>query len=380
MIGIPLDQARDEHAIDLERLSGLRPNSIRLYRTVYNTFGERIRERLGREPLTTDITTDNVRDYFLNHVAHHAPKSHEAYRSLLNAAAQWCMKRGYLAWGMSPVDEIPKQRKKDITTRNRRLSDAEFEKLLKAAAKTHARDVYLCICMRLWERRIGEVQNLVWGDIRWDEDDIIYDNSKARRHGRKMVLTPELRATLLSWKDYYEKEVGREVKSSWYLFPALTPVGFSRIGRKRPRVLSPEFPFTNPARISRDLLKAAGLYLEEGDGWHIFRKTSTNAVKQTAKRAGVANATEYAKLAADHQDEKTTRVYIDEDDDYRDYKEFRMEHPTISDELASKIPFLAPLVVERRAQQAAAGTPDEPAIPGPNVIDFASRSRQRMVR
>lgn len=373
MPAINLEQAYEEYCIDLVRISDLSQKSVKTYRSVFNTFAERIRERYGREPMTSDLTNDNVHDYFANHVGVTAAKSFALYRSTMRASIAWMMTKGYLEWGPNPVDSLRKRRKSGATTRTRRLSDSEFEQLLIAANKGHNRDLFLCLFMRLSARRIGEVQRMVWGDVLWDEGDVMYDNTKARRDGRKMVLTPELRAVLAEWKKVYEAEVGYVIKSSWYLFPALSATDVARKGRRRRMALSPEYPITDASRVGRDLLKAAGLYLEKGDNWHILRKTAGNGVKQKATAAGRSDALAMAKASLDHADERTTRIYIDEDEDYVRFKEWMMSTPMLSDELARKIPCLAPLVAQRQAEIRAAQEPNEPL--APNVVAFPAARR-----
>jgi integrase len=368
-----LEQVCEEYCKDLVAISDLSPKSVKSYRSVISTFTDSVRTLIGREPTASDVTEDHVHRYFLTHVATNAPKSFGLYRSTIKTFSAWLMARGYLPWGPNPVDTLRQRRKTTTTTRNRRLSDAEFECLLKVAAKSHSRDFFLCLFMRLSGRRIGEVQRLRWADVIWDDNEILYDNTKARRYGQRMVMGPELLATLRAWQQAYESEVGQPVKGSWHLFPATAAIGVARKGRKRRRELNPESPISDASRLCRELLTGAGLYNGAGDSWHILRKTAVNQVKQKARAEGRGDAMELAKILADHESEATTRIYVDEQEDYERFKGWMLSARLLGDELAGKIPFLAPPVPEP--------TPEPVAVTeGAQVINFASLRTRRMVR
>jgi len=400
---IPLRHAALQHAEELDKLQGFKNSTIRGYLAAYNTLADFLPPTVPwLEPMTTDITPQALKNYFMKQVAVHNQSSYSWRRSRMIKIVKWLMHNGYLPWGPNFAEDIPDRRKPAKSPRDRRLSDEEFLKLLATAKQSHVRDYFLCLFVRFTGRRIGEVlgdyeggKGLVWGDIRWDEDCIMWDNVKARTYGRKMPLTPRLRAILKAWQETYCAEAGgAQVRSNWYLFPALTASGPIRRGRRRTRRLSPEFRLTNNARVCRDLLKTAGLWETEGDGWHILRKTFANQRKQLASDQGRGDAWDMAKISLDHAKVETTRLYVNLNEDYERYAAWAMESEEMSVEAMAKIPELSALAtpppaapapdMTKQPTEASGGDAqrpdpvytDEPE-PDAVVIPFTSRRRLR---
>lgn len=349
---LSLRDAAYAHAKDLTKLNELAPSTVRNYKALYNTLADHLEPALGREPMSTDLTYEALEGFFRDYIADNAPSSYTLRRSNAIAAVSWLMNKGHLPWGPNFAERIPQRRKTSKSPRDRRLSDDEFLKLLQGARRSHERDEFLCLFIRFSGRRIGEVvgdkysgvKGMTWGDVRWEEGHILWDNTKARDYGRMMPITPRLRAILEAWKVTYCSLLGvQDVKSDWLIFPALTGSGPIAKGRRRVRVLSPEFNMTNPARVARDLLKRSGLWQSDGDGWHILRKTFGNQRKQKASEDGRGDAWELAKLALDHASEATTRIYVNSQEDYERYAEWAMASEEMSYETMAKIPVLASL-------------------------------------
>lgn len=368
---IALRDASYKHTEELEKLRGFTVSTRRNFQSSYHTFAAYLEPKLGREPLTTDLTEETLEGYFSERVAVQAAASWELKKSNFTAIIRWLMKKGHMEPGLNFAEDIPVRKRGAKRPRERRLSDVELLALLKVAKASHARDYFLCLFLRLTGRRISELvgtlnmQNgMVWGDIRWDEDVVLWDNHKAGRYGLKMPLTPRVRAVLEAWKEYYCQELGvSDVPSNWFVFPALTAVGVSRKGRPRKRVLTPQAKLTNANRVIRPLMEKAGIYAD-GDGWHVLRKTFANQRKQLASNTGRADAWELTKISLDHTDETTTRRYVDINEDYERYAAWAMDAPEMSPEGMAKIPELSAFA------EPAPETQQAPA----SGVDFDTRS------
>lgn len=369
---IPLRHAAHLHGEDLTKLNELASSTVRNYKALYSTLADYLPPTVPwAEPMTSDLTYEALEAFFRDYIAKEAPSSYTLRRSNAIAAVNWLMGKGHLAWGANFAERLPQRRKVSKSPRDRRLSDDEFLKLLEIAKRSHERDYFLCLFVRFSGRRIGEVvgdkysgiRGMTWGDVRWEEGHILWDNTKARDYGRMMPITPRLRVILEAWKAAYCSLLGvSDTNNDWLIFPALTGSGPVARGRRRVRVISPEFNMTNPARVSRELLKRAGLWQEDGDGWHILRKTFGNQRKQKASAAGRGDAWELAKLSLDHASETTTRIYVNEQEDYERYAEWAMAAEEMPYETMAKIPVLASLAQAALAVPAPETTKPAPAM------------------
>ncbi|WP_061290746.1 tyrosine-type recombinase/integrase [Herbidospora cretacea] len=384
---ILLGKAGDEHVAVL-RMAKKAPSTAEGYGYRYAALTKFLAGHLRREPVTSDFTGDNLLAFFLERSPGWLDGTYEQYRLGYKAIGEWLMRMSYIPWGPNPVDVIPaREKSKSGTTRNRRVTDDEFAKIAETGRKKHPRDYYLAWFMRLSERRISEVTGMKWSDILWDTSDIYFDNTKSRKWGEKMVLNDEIRALLVAWKDYYQKETGVEPKADWYVFPATMTVGQAQRGRPRVRRLNPANRISNPHRDFAAILDASGVAHEKGDNTHVLRKTATTAVHRAAQQAGHASPVRVAQLAAGHANQATTeKSYLDQDEIYEDFKGVRKSMSTISAELAEATDFLSGLVAERKAATSLTSVPTE-ATPEPeplakavgagNVVNLFDRARRR---
>lgn len=345
-------------------------------RSTINVFAAYLRTKLEREPVAADVDTANLRGYFREVVAKQAPATFDAKRSTLKTVCAWLMSEGYVPYGPNPIDRVEKPTRDRSLPPRRQITEAEFVELLKECKRRgRLRDYYAFLYARLSGRRRQEAAAVRWGDIDWEEQDITWDNTKARRYGIKMPLSPQLRAILEAWKEVYEKEQGCPVKTSWYIFPAYTPLDMARRGRRRKMGLVPYAPMSNPSDILHDYLVTLGIY-ERGMGWHALRRAMINGVRQAARRSGRADSMDLAQAAANHTSSDTTRVYISADEEYETYKDYMMEACPLSDLVINAVPELAAV---RRPSPPGESTlaPAVAAVGGADVIDFTARRRAR---
>ncbi|MEU1880306.1 tyrosine-type recombinase/integrase [Streptosporangium sp. NPDC020072] len=347
---MPLAEAQEAHVVFMRRVRKLSEGTIGSYRTTYNTLIGHLEGLtvpvipLAPVPLTTDLLDPElIIDYFANYVSEHCNDGTYAIKiSHVRNIIKWLMTHEYITWGPNPVDLLG-DRKGDYKPARIRLKDAEWMLVLKVATAHHPRDRALLLAARILPRRINEILDLQWGDIDWEERDIRYDNKKARKYGQQMPLDPEAWAVLSAWKQTYEELTGKEVRRTWYVFPAFFAAGYVKKGRKRDYILAPTSRITTPSRLIRDHLMNAGVYQRQM-GWHSLRRLTGNAVRAVARASGRADSLELAKEALNHQSTAITSIYMDHDEQYQEYKAWRLKNRIVPDDLAAQIPELAHLV------------------------------------
>lgn len=361
---LTLSEVAQIHAVDLELLEELAPATIRNYKATYGTFNTHFKSVHGRDATTADVTLEGLESYFREYIPKHSPKARALRRSNWAVIVKWLMRRDYLPYGPNFAEDIPKGRTTAANPRDHRLSDDELLQLLKVAKRSHLRDYFAVLLIRFTGRRSCEVfggetnDGIRWGDIRWDDGYIEWDDSKRRTKGQRMPLTPPLRAVLEEWRRLYAKALGvDEPFGDWMVFPALTAIGPALKGQRRRRDLAPNFRVSNPDRIIKPLLKASGLWKGAGDGWHVLRKTFANQRKQVATGSGRADAWELTQTALHHASPDTTRIYVNMDEVYEGYAAWAMSTPEMGTEAMTKIPELSAL----GAALAALDTKEEPA-------------------
>lgn len=329
-----------EWLIDMTTRSVSRRSAIKC---AYTTLAAWLSNELGREAMTSDWTPENIELYFRKRVAKLAAPDQK--RSTTLVAERWLMQQGYIEWGPSVVEATVPQKGRTSKPRDRRLTDKELIQLLKAALARHPRNYYLCLFVRLSGRRIGEVTDLTWGDILWDEDDYIWNNFKAKRLEQRGALTPALRAVLSEWKTAYEGEIGCEVRSTWYVFPASQAAGKSYPGRRRPITIVPPCKIARYSDIIDEALGDSDLRRSKGDGWHILRKTVVNRVRQQSRAEDRGDSWDLAQGLADHATVAMTKVYVSDREDYEKLKEYLMTANLIDADAMAEIPTLATLAI-----------------------------------
>lgn len=378
---ITLSEARDLHDEWMIEMKKAPLNTRYLVRGAYNTFARWMEEQYDREAMTTDWTAENLEMYFRKYVSQFTAWDGKRAQTIL--VEKWLMRQGYLPWGPPIVESCIPKRGRTTPPRDRRLSDAEFLLLLKAADARHPRNYYMFVFARLTGLRVGAICDLKWADVLWEEGDILWQNPKGapgKKLNQRTPLTPELRVVLEEWRNAYANEVRAiRVRSDWYIFPASYAKGPGRKGVSRPLGISPAQRIAKPNNIMVEALKASGLWVRDGDSWHILRKTAVNRTKQAASDDGRADAWEMAAAMAGHSTTQTTKVYTNADEDYDRYKAWASSARQLSPEAMSAIPALAGLARDAKkapaSEQADAQETDE-VYSSDNVVHITSRRRR----
>lgn len=376
---IPLVQARDEHDLWMIEMKESPEGTRSLIRGVYNTFARWIEERDGRVAMTSDWTKDNLEMYFRKYVSQFS--AWDAKRSQCALVEKWLMSHEYLSWGPPIVEECIPKRGRTTPPRERRLSDDELLLLLREGAARHPRNYYMILFARLTGARIGAICALRWSDVLWDEGDVLWQNpkgSKGSRENQRMPLTPALRMVLEKWRSAYEAEVRTlRVRSDWFVFPATYATGLGRKGVRRPLAISPNSKIAKPNDIMTEALHDAGLWTRPGESWHILRKTAVNKTKQVASDENRGDAWEMAAAMAGHADIKTTKTYVNANEDYARYKAWAGTVDQLGPTAMQAIPALADLAPNAKKDPTPASDAShaDPVYLDDNVISFASRRR-----
>ena len=372
---ITLGAAAQLHREWLLEMKQAPESTIRSITSAYSTLAKWIKPEYDREAMTSDWTPEILEKYFLKYVSKLTAWDNKRQQTI--NCERWLMRQGYLPYGPPIVEELIPKRGTQSAPRDRRLSDKEFLLLLKAAGGRHARNYFLLLFARLTGRRIGEITAMRWADVRRDEGYIRWDNTKAKRYGRKQAITPEIAALLDAWELAYIKDVKvTAVRADWYLFPATTPQGLAGKGVRRPLILSPLFRISDPVDIIQEAMDDAGIPRDKGDGWHIIRKTAISRARRAARDAGRGDSWDLARTMADHADIKTTRIYVDEAEDVEALHEWQKSASarTLGDEAMAAIPILAGLVEHEQAPAGDAQSGQE-VYQMAAVIDMTSRRR-----
>lgn len=376
-----LREIAETHIRRLAEIHKVAKNTVNGYKTCYNQFIRYMAPRLKREPLVTDLTADNVSLFFDDVVAKNSDGTYSTRTSQFAGISSWLMDNEHIPYGPSLARKIAPRKTNQVGTRKdgkggtarMGLPDDKFVGLLNLARKRHLRDVYLLLFARRSGRRIREITALTWGDVDWNERDIYYDNTKARKLARRMPLRDDILELLTQWREAYEAEIRRPVRDDMYIFPAFTAAGGSYKGRRRPVRLTPRFRIGDPAKIIHDYFVALGVY-RKGMGWHSLRRELGEEVRKKRKATGAASPIEDVKMALDHSDSTISRVYIDYDEEYEEFKADVLKMEAFSAEIRAAIPELAGL--EPAPSPVEEAEPEAAPLPlGGNVIPLASRRR-----
>lgn len=365
-------EARAQHLewLEAEEKS---PHTISFYKHSWNGIQTFLSESLGREPLVSDLTPENMKRLFLARHGDVDAGTWGVYRGRIGEIGKFLMSQGFLSYGRPPVDGIPQKVKKTVKKKSEAFKDDQFARLLEVAKSFHMRDYFQLLFQRLTGRRISEVIRTRWDDVDWDRGVIYFDDTKGRKYGEKMPLTLPVRLLLETWLEFYEKDVQEtylvEVdvrESNWFIFPACKTSGRPKKGRPhKRRPLNPTASHKKAVDTFKAITVEAGLYLPQ-KGTHRVRKTMATNMKRVADASDRKDAWDLTKQALGHRKVETTIGYVDPDQEFSRFEEFMQAHAVelVSDELIAAIPFLSSL---RSGSESPA--PTAPAAPSAAVSD-----------
>jgi integrase len=324
---ITLTDAISAYIRDCRTLKGLAESTVRRYEISLRQFA---RALVAVEPyiLMEFVPKSAYLDWVMLANAN-ANKTFNARRSHMSAFLTWCYERDYLRMQdrhLAYVKERP-----NTTSRAKSFVKAQdMPKVAQAARQWHERDAAFCEALWASWRRSGELAALRVRDVdtRAYPDSphgrLTWTNAKAHRPNQVLDMSPDLQDCLSRWMAAYTEMLGRELRPSDYLFPALRPEGMTVKGKRRRLALAPEHPIGQPDSIARGAFQRAGVYVE-GMACHAFRRGAADALYDLAAEKGHRNPLRLAMTALDHRSEAQTEGYLNKDRDRRDLAMFLAE-------------------------------------------------------
>lgn len=229
------------------------------------------------------------------------------YRGVFVGYFDWCEQRGYHPKGGTYLVSLLKERSQRSTRVRTRLDEDEILRLIDGA--TLPRDRAMLALAANTGLRISEIWRLRVRDVDLRHSEIRVYKPKTDEQ-MTYYITAELDAELRGWLMQYAEDMG-EVQKGWYLFPARTKQKFGP-GRVNHREVEwrPNDPTTNHIQIIRRAAKAAGIELEEGDGWHTIRRSTGRIFFERAKEEGYDGAMRMTQAFYGHASIRNTELYL----------------------------------------------------------------------
>ena len=236
------------------------------------------------------------------------------YRSRLKVFFDWMSKRG-----MTRVDLLEDVKVKPVPVKVR-LQPKPNVLLGFLDSAVHPRDrCYLAVAMNS-ALRASEVVRIRVGDINLEAGYFEATTSKRVQKDR-MPVTSDLDGELRRWLTVYEKDAGRPLLPSDYLFPNLTPSLYykyvtnadgKRVGLRTVRKVIPESPISVPRTqgIVHHALRSAGLPTHY-EGTHTIRRAVARAYFDSMRGAvGRDNALREVSALLHHSNSSMTERYL----------------------------------------------------------------------
>jgi integrase len=292
-----------QHFLVDRKAKGMRPETIR---------GERYTLGLLLADVG-NINTVNLRhqhlDLFWSKRPDWAPGTRNRSRYHLNAFLKWCQVRGYVK-DQSLVENM---RKVPVPERVRLIiPQDEFSTFLGSIAKPRNRAA-CAIGLYLFLRR-SEISLLRWQDVIWDQKRVIVVREKVGTTA-SLPLCDELASELKRWQLHYSAEIGRPLRGSDYVIPAMKPpiktgvAGELRTLRVvRDAELLPETRANLQHVIKRELIQAD--YYRPQEGGHTLRRSGAVALYHRLAAQGHDKAMRIVQWMLGHKSIRTTEVYL----------------------------------------------------------------------
>jgi integrase len=228
------------------------------------------------------------------------------YRNTLKTFLAWCYRRkwcdepDYLLGGVL-----------DVSTKSRRvrlrLSESQMWSMVEAARD--ARDRAMLTFAMHTGCRISEIIAVRLRDLNLETGEVHVKIIKTREED-VMRIAPALDRELRAWLTAYTER--HNPPSDAYLFPARAParlVGI-RHASDAERGYSPHSKISSPGLQIRAMADAAGIELEDGDGWHTIRRSVARLFFDRASARGHDAALRMTSAFLHHRNTTTTEIYL----------------------------------------------------------------------
>jgi integrase len=273
-----------------------------------------LRDRLGREPLTTDLEDDNVFGVISSRwPVTGTTKTHNVNYARVKAFARWLQATRHDSGVLTVfLEHKPKAPELDVTF----IEREEMQKVIDTIYPYAPRDARLIQLSYELSRRAGEMVMLKVKDLQLKRTTVdaphgtyTYTQRKTGGDRKTTRLTASQRELILTWLSEYESLVGEKPKDEWYLFPASIGTGTAVRGQRRPRRLIPTEYIREPSPVWKNALKDAGVY-SRGKGSHAGRRGSLTEDYYAMREAGIVDPIPHLQQKAGHGSRKTTEGYI----------------------------------------------------------------------
>lgn len=228
------------------------------------------------------------------------------YKSRLRAYLQWLAIESLLGADSAPWRKVVLKSKPKAPRKKKFAHREDIHHYAAQARKIHPRNEAWIYFQHYMARRRGELQHMRVADIDLEPSPdypfglFVFDNTKSRRGSVRKPIEPAFAPIAKRWLEEYAELLGRKLRPTDYLIPALTPgKGWTRPGVRRLMVICPD-RFVDRSTV-RKLLTEVGV-----PNSHALRR---GAAVSIAKRHGIRAA----KTMLDQADERTTEIYMDRD-------------------------------------------------------------------
>lgn len=247
-----------------------------------------------------------------------APKeaSLNPHRGALKVFVRFLHQAGYLPRTEDPTSHLAYARyPKDDGRKRKPLSVEQALDLLDAAGAGHPRDRAIVALLLFTGMRESELIALTWGDIRWEDEEIVFYRKKQAEY-HSAPFSPMLEQELRAWHAWYAAR-HPEMKPEWSVIPPRKQGKlYSKYDRMHPEwPIVPERHCTDIGKMLKGLYAAVGVADLVGKGAHTMRRTFAHLFYE--KTGDIR----YVQKALGHSKQSTTEIYMNKDAQYEKNKD-----------------------------------------------------------
>lgn len=231
-------------------------------------------------------------------------------QSNLGAFIKWCQARGYVRRDRNPLEGA---RKLKVAPRKRvTIPQQDFTTFLDGIEDARTRA--MCAIGLYLFTRVSETGGLRWQDIDMHNGTVEVFRDKTRTIDT-LPLCEELSAELRRWSLTYAAEVGRPLRPSDYVIPALKSARTVGVpGQKGGFKIAEEAEYLPNVRAHltysiKKALKGAGYYANY-EGGHTLRRSGAIALYDQLTKMGHDRAIRVCQAMLGHANIRTTEIYL----------------------------------------------------------------------
>lgn len=213
---------------------------------------------------------------------------------------RWCDDPLYLLGGITTTSTRSKRARL-------RLDEGQMWAMVESASTP--RDAAMLVTAMHTGCRVSEILDLRIGDLSLATMELRLRILKTHEEDT-MRVSPTLADYLRKWLTVYQEM--HAPKRTDRLFPAGNRPGF--VNGIQPdwqeRGFRPDHKINNPGTVIRGMAEAAGIELEDGDGWHTIRRSVARIFFDRASSNGHDAALRMTSAFLHHKNTSTTEIYL----------------------------------------------------------------------